>query len=214
MHRTVPLLLLTACWGATAPPVPPEVTPAPPDAKSEPAAPAAAVDPEQAALDKADAAITALRQRLKARLSEAMGAGGPEAAVRVCAEEAGQLADAVAAEHGAKVGRASLRMRHSGRAAPAWVEGWLQAQGERPAEGVPGARKTDRAPNAVTAQVLAPLAVEAPCLICHGPVETIPPAVRTILAERYPDDAATGYALGDLRGAVWAEVSVPVSPPG
>lgn len=26
------------------------------------------------------------------------------------------------------------------------------------------------------------------------------------LAARYPDDAATGYALGDLRGVLWAEV--------
>jgi len=28
------------------------------------------------------------------------------------------------------------------------------------------------------------------------------------LASKFPDDQATGYALGDLRGALWAEVAV------
>ena len=30
--------------------------------------------------------------------------------------------------------------------------------------------------------------------------------VRTAIAERYPDDRATGFDVGDLRGALWVEV--------
>jgi hypothetical protein len=43
------------------------------------------------------------------------------------------------------------------------------------------------------------------CLTCHGSEEQIPDEVKTALAERYPGDEATGYAIGDLRGAVIVE---------
>jgi hypothetical protein len=39
-------------------------------------------------------------------------------------------------------------------------------------------------------------------VLCHGPVAQIPPAVQDGLRQRYPFDAAVGYAAGDLRGAV------------
>ncbi|MFN7177274.1 MAG: DUF3365 domain-containing protein, partial [Thermaurantiacus sp.] len=39
------------------------------------------------------------------------------------------------------------------------------------------------------------------CLACHGPEEAIAPAVRAAIAERYPDDRATGFRAGELRGA-------------
>lgn len=215
MRSCIWTLALCGCWGSNEPMVPPDVAPPPAVAASEPASPAApAVDPEQAALAQADAAIDALRTRLKARLIEVMGSQGPAAAVQVCAEEAGRIAEEVGATHGATVGRASLRMRNTSRPIPAWVSTWLQVQGERPADGTRGLRESDREPHAGHARVLAPLTVEAPCLTCHGPQETIPPAVRAILEQRYPDDEATGYALGDLRGAVWAEATHREPPPG
>ena len=39
------------------------------------------------------------------------------------------------------------------------------------------------------------------CLTCHGLDDTLEPEVRHRLAELYPDDAATGFSRGDLRGA-------------
>ncbi len=36
------------------------------------------------------------------------------------------------------------------------------------------------------------------CLNCHG--QTIAPEVKQALNEHYPNDLATGYRLGDLRG--------------
>ena len=58
------------------------------------------------------------------------------------------------------------------------------------------------------ARVLQPIVIAEPCLACHGAAETIAPAVTEVLAARYPNDRATGYALGDMRGAAWAEVAV------
>jgi hypothetical protein len=46
--------------------------------------------------------------------------------------------------------------------------------------------------------------IDGVCLTCHGSVGS---DVAAALRERYPDDRATGYALGDFRGIAWAEVS-------
>ena len=42
------------------------------------------------------------------------------------------------------------------------------------------------------------------CLACHG--SEVSPEVREAIAARYPGDRATGFAVGDLRGALWVEV--------
>jgi hypothetical protein len=60
-----------------------------------------------------------------------------------------------------------------------------------------------------TLHYLRPITIAPPCLACHGAPEEIVPEVRTILHDRYPEDAATGYAVGDLRGAV--SVRVPLA---
>ena len=52
-----------------------------------------------------------------------------------------------------------------------------------------------------------PIRIEALCLNCHG--ETLTEPVQARLAELYPEDRATGFADGDLRGLFWAVV-----PPG
>ena len=161
--------------------------------------------PEQAAAaeQRVQAAAKKLGAELKARLQAAMQQGGPDAAVRVCADEA-QAITAQAQTEDVAVGRRSLRMRNPKNTAPAWVDAWLTEHGERPLEGLgPRFEVVDG-----TARFLRPIGVDAVCLLCHGPAESIQPSVKTLLAENYPDDAATGYALGDLRGVVWAETKL------
>ena len=58
-------------------------------------------------------------------------------------------------------------------------------------------------------QYLRPLLVQRACLACHGDPATFSPEVRAVLARRYPQDRATGYAVGDLRGAVSVRVPLP-----
>jgi hypothetical protein len=159
---------------------------------------------EAAAIARADAAAVRLASTLKARVVEEMGKGGPVAAVSVCNAEAPALAAAIQSETGVTLGRSSLRLRNPANAPPAWVQEWLLAQGERLAAGTtPVATVVDG-----KARVIKPIAVEAPCLACHGAVAALAPDVKVELAQRYPMDVATGYAVGDLRGALWAEVAV------
>lgn len=40
------------------------------------------------------------------------------------------------------------------------------------------------------------------CMECHGPESQIKPEVKALMKEMYPDDAATGYTEGMLRGAL------------
>ena len=53
-----------------------------------------------------------------------------------------------------------------------------------------------------------PLIVAPLCITCHGPKENIPQEVGTILAERYPEDRATGFLVGDVRGAITVKILV------
>ena len=56
--------------------------------------------------------------------------------------------------------------------------------------------------------VILPIAIEADCLTCHGDPASFTPDLQEQLASRYPKDRAVGYHVGDLRGALWAEISV------
>ena len=49
-----------------------------------------------------------------------------------------------------------------------------------------------------------PLVIQPVCLTCHG--AEVGPEIKAAIAERYPQDQATGYKLGELRGVIWAEL--------
>jgi hypothetical protein len=168
------------------------------------AAPAPGGTPEEIALARANAAADDLARTLRARLLEAMAEGGPARAASVCAEDAQHLTAQVRERNQALVGRSALRLRSQRNAAPTWVGDWLEAHAGRQAADVRGFAKVEGG----VARVLRPIAVEGPCLACHGPRDSLSPEVRALLSERYPDDEAVDYALGDLRGALYAEVAV------
>ncbi|HIO70486.1 MAG TPA: DUF3365 domain-containing protein [Campylobacterales bacterium] len=47
-----------------------------------------------------------------------------------------------------------------------------------------------------------PLRIKPVCLKCHGTAEDMPEGIRNTIHKIYPEDKATGYKLGDLRGAI------------
>jgi hypothetical protein len=151
------------------------------------------------------ALVTALMQRLTSVLGEA---GGMIAAVRVCASEAQDLTAGVAEAQGMALGRSSTRLRNPENRPPQWVAQWLadhEGQAADTVEPMLGIAVRD---GKRVARYVGPIGVQPLCLSCHGPPETIPAEVKAILAQQYPRDKATGYAVGDLRGAVWAELEL------
>lgn len=83
---------------------------------------------------------------------------------------------------------------------PAWADRLLR---ERPAE----ARISVSSEGALG--VTFPIRLKPRCLVCHGPKDYLMQEVREALAEDYPDDRATGFAVGGLRGWFWVEVPGP-----
>ena len=57
-------------------------------------------------------------------------------------------------------------------------------------------------PNGKFFRYIKALPVQPLCLACHGAEAQIDDAVKASLAQSYPHDRATGYALGQVRGAI------------
>jgi hypothetical protein len=161
-----------------------------------------AEDTMAAAEARAEAAAGALGKDLLQRLTRELREGTAADAVRVCSEVAPQLALAHSGD-GLTVRRTSLKARNPANVPdPLEREVLLELQalhadGQRPASTT---RVVD-AEGRTQLRWFRPIVVGSTCLRCHGPVDEIDPEVRAILAERYPTDRATGYAIGDLRGA-------------
>ena len=197
------LSLLTACGQESAqvaaPADPPVETAAPP------AAPADDTD-----LTRAQAAAKSFSGQLQQRLQGAMKQNGPVAAIDVCYTDAPVIAEAVMAEHGVRLGRVAVpgRNRNSAHAAGDWQLETLQAfQGAVDGGADAGDQVVvfrDELPDDVALRMMRGIATQEGCLACHG--GAVEPDVRAAIAARYPDDGATGFAVGDLRGALWVEV--------
>ena len=153
---------------------------------------------------RAEAAIEAFSGQLKESLVAAMSSAGPVAAIEVCRDRAPAIAAEVSAEHGLTIGRVTDRARNPDNAANAWQ---AEVLAEWAAQQAAGADLTQveyfAASPAGGFRYMKPIVVQPACLACHG--VTVSPDVRETLASSYPDDAAKGYAAGDLRGAFVVE---------
>lgn len=171
-------------------------------------APAAALAPDAKA--RAQAAAKEFSTTLKAALSAQMAQGGTVAAIGFCHDQAPKIAAQVAATHGVRLGRVAVdgRTRNPANAASAWQAEGLAAFKAQVAAGTPPAELVRVAeaglPDGVAVRMMRGIAVEPVCLACHG--KALSPETATALRRHYPDDAATGFDAGDLRGALWVEV--------
>lgn len=147
---------------------------------------------------KAVAAKDELFKQLSGRLMEVMKSDGPAAAIEVCSKEASQFATSVSEEQGVKIGRTALKLRNSKNVPPAWA-GDLATKDAVDPQFVSIDEQTVGA--------LLPIKLQQKCLTCHGEQDSLAPEVREQLAAHYPDDEATGFKEGDLRGWFWVEVS-------
>lgn len=160
---------------------------------------------KQAAMaDEARKAAGSLAQALGGELKQAMTAGGPEAAIGVCKDRAPKIAADVSQKTGMQVTRVSPKNRHPNAVPDAWeaqaqasLENRLAA-GEKP-ETLDTWQVVDT-PNGKVFRYAKALPVGAVCLNCHG--ENITDGVKAKLASEYPNDKATGYTAGMLRGLI------------
>lgn len=194
--------------------------------RSAAAASTAADSTAASAQELAEAASRAsrLQSELGAQLQSAMAAGGPVAAIDICRAEAPAIAARLSTD-GWRVRRVGTRVRNPDSGTPdEWERGVLaqfarrMAAGEAPesisATAVVSASRAGARPGAdasagtgtgtgtgTTLRWMRPIVTAPLCLTCHGAPEAQPAELRAALQRAYPRDAATGYALGELRGA-------------
>lgn len=151
------------------------------------------------ALARASVAFREFGEKLKQELQAALAEGGPVNAVNVCAEVAPTLAQESSEKFGFPIGRSSHRVRNTANAPFESLQSYLQKYAESGA-GAP----TEVFEESGSWVVIAPIVAQPLCLTCHGDPSTFSPELKSALATRYPDDKATGFEAGDLRGVFWA----------
>lgn len=147
--------------------------------------------------------IGELMSELKSELMAAMTKDGPANALEVCSTKAPQISAIISKQAGFFVGRTSLKPRNANNVPDSWEKKVLdtfekrKAQGENPKTleffevvETDGHKKR---------RYMKAIGTGGICLLCHG--SNILPEVEAKLKELYPDDTATGFKIGDLRGA-------------
>jgi len=162
--------------------------------------PPAQWQPGLATLENSRALAQALGSQLKQKLTRAMSERGAVAAIDVCRNAAPQIAAELSRLSGARVGRTSQRWRNPLNAPQPW-----QAQVLADAEFEEFFRN-----DADGARYMRAIPLGGLCATCHG--REISPQIRAALAEHYPHDLATGYTIGERRGAFVVSWPVPGPP--
>jgi hypothetical protein len=141
---------------------------------------------------------------LKARLEAALKEGGPQAALGVCKTAAPEIAAQVSERFGGTVGRTALKVRNPKNAPDAFETDVLKRFVEEASAGADVTKlehaeifeadgvRTFRYMKAI------PMAA-APCAVCHG--QAVAPDLMQSIRDLYPEDQATGFSPGDIRGA-------------
>jgi hypothetical protein len=158
---------------------------------------------DDAQLVEARKIASILPPKLQTALQAAIGKSGPEGAIFVCKDLAPKMADEISQETGWKVKRVSLKPRNDALATPdAWEKAALEDFEKRSAAGEPPAtlEKGEMVNNEY--RYIKALPTQTLCLNCHGPVNQLSSGVKSALALHYPNDRATGYSVGQIRGAI------------
>ena len=161
----------------------------------------------QARIDASKAATAEFIKRLGGTLKSEMKKNGPESAISVCRDVAPKIASDLSLKNGWQVTRVSNKPRNTSTALPdRWEQTVLLDFEQRAAKGeklktMYFAEVVDE-PAGKSLRYMKAIGVAPVCLSCHGGADEISPAVQAKINTLYPHDKATGYKVGDLRGAV------------
>ena len=162
-------------------------------------------DELQSLTKSARAAAKSLVSDLKKELKTALKDGGPVHAIGVCKITAPAIAATTSEDSGLQVNRTALRVRNPGNAPDTFerqvMENFLaEAKGGTELGTLEHAEiiKTDDGNRTFRYMKPIPMAAK-PCLACHG--SNLKPDVTKAVKDAYPEDQATGFKPGELRGA-------------
>jgi hypothetical protein len=139
---------------------------------------------------------------LTGKVIHALEAGGVEHAVEYCNLQASPLIDSLSKSYQARIFRVSDKYRNPANKPDSLDMSILSIYRNQVKEGQELQPHLEVSGDQVI--YYAPILILNPvCLQCHGePGSTMEQSSRDFIKSKYPDDKATGYKLGDLRG-VW-----------
>ena len=148
-------------------------------------------------------AIKEFAGTLKGALVSAMKSGGPIEAIKVCNQVAPSIAQNLSEKYDLEIARTSLKVRNPSNSPDKWEQTVLNQFENRKINGE--AIKTLTFSEIISnkdgqqMRMMKAIPTGQVCLTCHGSKldETIQATLNTL----YPNDQATGFSLGDIRGA-------------
>ena len=155
-------------------------------------------------LDAARQTVRLFRDRLKGELTAAIKADGAANAISLCQTISPDISTELTDNSGFEVLRTSLKLRNPENAPGPWELEVLKSFQDKAAAGA-DPDKLEHYAEVVTPEgdrllrYMRGIPMADMCLACHG--TEIKADVRAELTRYYPDDKATGYKLGELRGA-------------
>ena len=148
----------------------------------------------------------AIPPKLLQMVQDEIDKGSYHGAIAACNDKAPKMAAAASQNTGWAIRRVSLKNRNPKAVPDAWEQAVLEdfdrrrAAGESPAN-MEKAEIVSEGDKRMLRYMKA-LPTQGLCLNCHGTEDKIDAKVKARLAELYPNDKATGYSEGQIRGAL------------
>lgn len=146
--------------------------------------------------------IKSFSGELKAALKAAIDSGGLPNGVQVCQQQAPLIAEKWSTD-GWQIARTSLKVRNSNNSADDSEQQILQDFADKLAGGsAPEQLKYAKVVSSANGDVfryMQPIMLDTLCVACHGSQLAEP--LKQQIQQHYPNDLATGYNPGELRGA-------------
>ena len=158
-------------------------------------------------LDEARGLAATVPAGLLTVLTAELNRSGAAGAIEVCRDKAPEMARAASQRSGWNVRRASLRNRNPKGVPDSWERAALERFDTQAAAGV--ALATLESYQVVSEdgksyfRYAKALPTQPLCVQCHGPADQLSAPVKARLQALYPNDRATGYAPGQIRGALF-----------
>ncbi len=174
--------------------------------------PAPVTGTEQLAAKAAAKLIEQFSHSLKNELMAAIKAGGPENAIEVCQSRAPEITLSYS-QHDWTIKRVSEKNRNPVHAANEGELAMLARFTDTTGEVPPFIDEWIETETGRVYRYYKPIRTGTLCLKCHGQPEKISNAVTQVLADKYPQDKATGYGPGELRGMFVVQTKWPEGKP-
>lgn len=175
---------------------------------------AAAAD-DLAALSKETRETTQpLLAKVVGTVKESLNKTTPHETVDICREKLPGMVKEMREKTGWNIRRVSLKTRNAERGTPDEWEAKVLADFDRRAAAGEKRDQMEAGEIFTTAEgrvfrYMKALPVQEACLTCHGDTAKLTPELKAKLATLYPKDQATGYQVGDIRGALTVKRPLP-----